>query len=371
MLIASMRASFPWCSCVLFFLAAGVSAFRFPKHVQKMRVLHLSRDTLSTIKLQAQSEIQCDVAIVGGGPAGCSCALYTSRGGFKTVILDKNPDVGALAITNHIANYPGVDKSMSGAHLLNEMRQQAIDFGTDYRRAQVYMVDLTGSKKMVYTPDATFAARALVLATGAMGRAPSFEGEEQYLGRGVSYCATCDGAFYRGSEVAVVGTSSEAISEAEVLATFASTVHWITQGDPHLNDPNTQRLLTLPNVKQWKHSNVKAIEGDDSGVTGVYIKSKEMNSPRVLPVEGVFLYTAGSKPIIDFLDNKVALNENGGIAVDEEKATSVEGVYAIGDIRNTPFKQVVVAASDGCAAAMAIDRYLKGYKKVKVDWVHD
>ena len=123
--------------------------------------------------------------------------------------------------------------------------------------------------------------------------------------------------------------------------------------------------------KQWKHSNVKAIEGDDSGVTGVYIKSKEMNSPRVLPVEGVFLYTAGSKPIIDFLENKVALNENGGIAVDEEKATSVEGVYAIGDIRNTPFKQVVVAASDGCAAAMAIDRYLKGYKKVKVDWVHD
>merc|ERR1712151_1463705 len=151
-------------------------------------------------------------------------------------MLDKNPATGALAITSTIANYPGVDTTMSGMALLEMMQKQAIDYGTDYRRAQVFLVDVDEERKKVYTPDATFNARALVLATGAMGRAPSFTGEDTYLGKGVSYCATCDGAFYRDSEVAVVGVNQEAIEEAEFLTKFASTVHWITQTDPRADD---------------------------------------------------------------------------------------------------------------------------------------
>ena len=131
-------------------------------------------------------EIECDVVIVGGGPAGCTCALYTSRANLKTVVLDKNPSVGALAITSHIANYPGVDVSMSGEALLDLMREQAIMYGTDYRRAQVFLVEVDGDTKTVYTPDITVKARALVLATGAMGRPPSYKGEDTYLGKGVS-----------------------------------------------------------------------------------------------------------------------------------------------------------------------------------------
>ena len=320
-------------------------------------------------------EVECDVVIVGGGPAGCTCALYTSRADHRTVVLDKNPAVGALAITSHIANYPGVDKTMSGRELLDQMREQAIMYGTDYRRAQVFLVDVDSEDgvKTVYTPDAVFKAKALVLATGAMGRPPGFKGEDTYLGRGVSYCATCDGAFYQDRETAVVGQDEEAIEEAFFLTKFVSTVHWITPKDPKPDDPHAQALLSQPNIRHWSRTLVECVEGDQSGVTGIRLKKR--GSPpgtesQLLPVEGVFIYGAGSKPITDFLEDRLATKDNGGVEVDHEMATSIPGVFAIGDIRNTPHKQVVVAAADGCIAAMGIERYLKGRDTVRVDWIH-
>ena len=323
--------------------------------------------------------IECDVAIIGGGPAGCACALYTSRAALKTVILDKNPGVGALAITSHIANYPGVDKAMTGIELLDNMRIQAIDYGTDYRRTQVFMIDIEdgdGKKhsKTIYTPDATIKARSLVLATGAMGRTSRpFPGEEEYLGQGVSYCATCDGAFYQDSEVAVYGMGLEAMEEALFLTKFASTVHWITPSAPNPeDDEHVEELLSQPNVKHWTKTRLVSVDGDASGVTGVQVHSKDKEESEIIPVEGAFIYAAGggSKPITDFIQNKVAFKEDGGVIVDDDMNTSVKGVFAIGDIRNTVYKQVVVAASDGCIAAMSIDKYLKGRKTVKVDWIH-
>lgn len=317
-------------------------------------------------------EVECDVVIVGGGPAGCTCALYTARAQHKTVMLDKNPSTGALAITSTIANYPGVDPTMSGEKLLELMRDQAIDYGTDYRRAQVFMLDFQDDFKMVYTPDATFKTRTLVLATGAMGRKPSFTGEDTYLGKGVSYCATCDGAFYQGSEVAVFGYNQEAIDEAQFLTKFASTVHWITPKNVLTDDSHAKELLSCSNVKHWEHTKLMSIEGDDSGVTGITLKERDADEPQSLDLEGVFIYVSGSgsKPITDFIGQNVEFKDDGGVLVNDEMATSVDGVFAIGDIRNTPFKQVVVAAGDGCIAAMGIDRYLKGRKKYQVDWIH-
>ncbi|NEQ98284.1 MAG: FAD-dependent oxidoreductase [Cyanothece sp. SIO2G6] len=310
-----------------------------------------------------------DVVIIGGGAAGCSCALYTSRADLKTVILDKNPAIGALAITHKIANYPGVAGDISGAELLEVMREQAVAFGTSYQRAQVYGVELQGEEKKVYTPEGTFVGRALVLATGAMGRTASLKGEAEFLGRGVSYCATCDAAFYREREVAVVGFNPEAIDEAQVLTKFASTVHWITyNADP--TDEQTQYLLSVPNVKHWNRSRLAAIEGDASGVTQVVVKQKSEQSPHTVAVDGVFVYESGSRPITDFLGGQVKCNPDGGVAVDDSMATNVEGVWAIGDIRNTPFKQAIVAASDGCVAAMEIDRFLNRRKSVRKDWDH-
>eukprot|EP00565_Helicotheca_tamesis_P002731 CAMPEP_0185729968 /NCGR_PEP_ID=MMETSP1171-20130828/7878_1 /TAXON_ID=374046 /ORGANISM="Helicotheca tamensis, Strain CCMP826" /LENGTH=320 /DNA_ID=CAMNT_0028398925 /DNA_START=203 /DNA_END=1165 /DNA_ORIENTATION=+ len=317
-------------------------------------------------------EVECDVVIVGGGPAGCTCALYTSRADLKTVVLDKNPATGALAITHTIANYPGVDSTMSGMELQDLMKKQAEDYGTDYRRAQVFMLEIDGETKNVYTPDAIFKARCLVLATGAMGRKPSFEGEETYLGRGVSYCATCDGAFYRDSEVAVVGVSQEAIEEAHFLTKFASTVYWITNKDPPEDNDLACDLLAKENVRHLTKTRLVNIDGDASGVTGINIRTFGADSDEHLDVEGVFIYVAGQKPMTDFIghNNGIEFKEDGGVVVNDEMATSVDGVFAIGDIRNTPYKQVVVAAADGCIAAMAIDKYLKGRKRIKVDWIH-
>ena len=314
--------------------------------------------------------IETDVVIVGGGPAGCGCALYTSRADLKTVILDKNPSVGALAITHQIANYPGVPSDISGDDLLTLMRDQAIQYGTDYRRAQVFGIDVNGDWKTVFTPEGTFKARALVLATGAMGRPATFKGEADFLGKGVSYCATCDGAFYRNREVAVVGVNKEAIEEAQVLTKFASTVHWITSNDPKESDHHAQDLINQKNVKHWSRTKLMEIRGNEAGVTGIDIRNRSNESNQELSLEGVFVYMSGSKPITDFMGDQIALKDDGGVVVDDFMSTTSEGVWAIGDIRNTPFKQAVVAASDGCIAAMAIDRYLNSRKSIRVDWVH-
>jgi thioredoxin reductase (NADPH) len=340
--------------------------------------------TSSSTGLFMMDVIECDVVIVGGGPAGCTCALYTARADLKTVILDKNPSVGALAITSHIANYPGVDKSMTGQELLDQMRTQAIAYGADYRRAQVFMIEIQDDDndagdsnpytKIVYTPEGTFKARSLVLATGAMGRvAPPFPGEDTYLGQGVSYCATCDGAFYRDSEVAVYGMTLEAMEEATFLTKFASTVHWVTPSAPRAeDDEHVQDLLSKASVKHWPLTRLVGVQGNPSGVTGIEVKRKDQDENQIIPVEGAFIYAAGggSKPITDFIGSAVAFKDDGGVIVNEDMETSVKGVFAIGDIRNTAFKQVVVAASDGCIAAMSIDKYLNGRKSVKVDWIH-
>jgi thioredoxin reductase (NADPH) len=348
----------------------------------------------SCSQLLMTNVVECDVVIVGGGPAGCTCALYTSRADLSTVIVDKNPAVGALAITSHIANYPGVDRSMSGAELLEQMKTQAVQYGTRYERAQVFMIDVDENtadspySKVVYTPDLTVKARALVLATGAMGRAaPPFPGEEKYLGQGVSYCATCDGAFYRDAEVAVFGATTEAMEEALFLTKFASTVHWVTSTDVAaclqqqgrkiecnnvLDQELLEELLGMENVKHWSKTRLISVEGDNNGVTGIKVQKVYMAEQEIIPVEGAFIYGAGggSKPITDFVQNKVALDENGGAIVNGDMETSVKGVFAIGDIRNTAYKQVVVAAADGCIAAMSIEKFLKGRKTVKVDWIH-
>ena len=311
-----------------------------------------------------------DVVIIGGGPAGCSCALYTARSNLSTIILDKNPAVGALAITHKIANYPGVAGNYSGEELLKIMRDQSISYGAKYKQAQVYGIRMTESEKFVYTPEGTFAGKTLVLATGAMGRASTLPGENEYLGKGVSYCATCDGAFYKQKEVAVYGSNQEAIDEALVLTRFASTVHWITKSKPNMNSVEVQILLNANNLKHWKRTRLTSIQGDDQGVNSVTVKSSGDNVEQEILVQGAFVYSTGSLPITDYLQEQIPVNPNGGVRVNNDMMTEIEGVWAIGDIRNTPFKQAVVACSDGCIAAMSIDKYLNQRKDIRVDWVH-
>ena len=313
---------------------------------------------------------KADVIIIGGGPAGCSCALYTARSNLSTIILDKNPAVGALAITHKIANYPGVAGDTAGEELLAVMRNQAINYGAEYKQAQVYGISMSDSEKVVYTPEGTFIGKTLVLATGAMGRASTLPGENEFLGRGVSYCATCDGAFYKNQEVVVYGSNQEAIDEALVLTKFASTVHWITNKKPNTNSREVKILLESNNVKHWKRTRLNSIEGDENGVCSVKVQSFGQDDMQEISVQGAFVYSTGSLPITDYLQEQIPVTADGGVRVDNDMMTDVQGVWAIGDIRNTPFKQAVVACSDGCIAAMAIDKYLNKRKDVRVDWVH-
>lgn len=221
--------------------------------------------------------LECDVAIVGGGPAGCTCALYTSRADLKTVILDKNPAVGALAITSHIANYPGVDRSMTGQELLDQMRKQAEDYGTDYRRAQVFMIDIEENEdsqettKVVYTPDVMVRARSLVLATGAMGRAtPPFPGEEEYLGQGVSYCATVSRNDIGISSVSDFDypTLTSVRFSYSAMVPFTAMPRWLCTEQPWkllrkpCSLPSLLQLFTgLPPSMSWRQLNIPLWKG--------------------------------------------------------------------------------------------------------------
>lgn len=281
---------------------------------------------------------------------------------------------------------------MTGAELLDQMRVQALEYGTRYERAQVFMIDTTEDEtgdtvytKCVYTPDVTVKARSLVLATGAMGRVGKpFPGEKEFLGQGVSYCATCDAAFYRDAVVAVYGASTEAIEEALFLTKFVKTLHWITSADISkdtaaglernrlLDQDLLEQLYACENVDHLEQTRLVEVVGDMSGVQGVKVKRRGSEEEEFIEAEGAFIYGAGggSKPMTDFCQSKIDLDENGGVIVDEDMKTSATGVYAIGDIRNTEYKQVVVAASDGCIAAMSIEKFLNNRKTVKVDWIH-
>ena len=314
--------------------------------------------------------IEADVLIIGGGPAGCACALYAARSALKTIVLDKNPAVGALAITHKIANYPGISADTTGSDLLEVMRDQAVAYGAQYQQVQVYGIDVSGPLKLVYTPVGLFQCKALVLATGAMGRSSVLPGEDEFLGRGVSYCATCDGAFYRNQNVVVYGANQEAIDEAMVLSKFASTVYWVTNAKPSSSALGVQYLESAPNVNRLTRTRLLSVTGNASGVTGVMLQKLGESCPTSLDTNGVFIYSTGSLPITDFMQGQIPLRSDGGVDVNADMMTAVEGVWAVGDIRNTPFKQAVVACSDGCIAAMSIDKFLNQRREIRVDWVH-
>ena len=311
-----------------------------------------------------------DVIIIGGGPAGCSCALYTSRSSLKTLILDKNPGAGALAITHKIANYPGVKTSISGLNLLEMMREQAIQYGAEYKVAQVYGVQLDEDYKSVFTPDGVYRGKVLVLATGAMAREKTFEGEEAYLGRGISYCATCDAAFFKQQDVAVYGSNQESIDESLVLAKLVKQLYWIQPSKPSNKLNNIDTLTDKANVSVLKRTSLVSIQGNSEGIESLMLYEKSNSRKFELSIDGAFIYADGTKPIIDFLHGQIPLDQFGGVKTDAELKTEMDGVWAIGDIRNTPFKQAVVASSDGCIAAMSIDKYLNTRTDFKVDWVH-
>lgn len=311
------------------------------------------------------SEIIYDVIIIGGGPAGHSAALYASRAKMKTIILDKSKTAGALAYASLIENYPGLEKPLTGKELLEVMHRQAVSFGAEYREdTRVIGVSLAGEVKEVFTMDVSYKGKTVIIATGSMGRKAAIEGEEEFLGRGVSYCAICDAAFFKGKTVGVLGNSEEPVKEAGVLARFAETVHLIAP-TPKLKVEDDHPVLSIPNIKVTLGKTVAAVVGSDA-VEKIVLKGADGESE--LPLDGVFVYLSGNKPIVDFLQDSVELSEEGCIITNAAMETNVPGVLAAGDVVCTEARQVIVAAAQGALAALSAEKHIFGRKKAKVDW---
>ncbi len=308
-----------------------------------------------------------DVVVIGGGPAGATAALYAARANLRTLVIDKGLTTGALGLTSKIANYPGIPGEISGAELVARMRRQAESFGATFVQAKVQAVDLEGEVKTIYTNEATYAARAVIIATGAMGRGQRVLGEDRLLGRGVSYCATCDAAFFQGQEVAVVGNDDEAVEEALFLTKFARRVHFVSptpdlKATPHLREALAQH----PAVVLHAGAALREVLGRDR-VEAIRIAPRGQPE-QVVPVNGAFIYLQGNKPITDFLQGQLPTSETGCLIVDREFRTALPGVFAVGDVLCNHVKQAVVAAAEGAVAAMVAEKELHGRRQLAVDW---
>ncbi len=308
-----------------------------------------------------------DVVIIGGGPAGATAAIYAARADLKTLVIDKGLTAGALGLTGKIANYPGVPGEIGGAELLARMRQQAESFSATFVQDKVQAVDLTSDPKTIYANNATYTARAVITSTGSMGRGQRVRGEDRFLGRGVSYCATCDAAFFRDQIVAVAGNSDEALEEALFLTRFVRRVHLISP-TPELNAPPhlVEEIAHHPKVTLHRGAVLREVIGDervDAVRIGVRGQPEE-----TIAVSGAFIYLQGGKPITDFLQGQLPLSETGCLVVDSEYRTGIPGVYAVGDVLCNHVKQAVVAAAEGAIAAMSAEKELHGRKQLAVDW---
>jgi thioredoxin reductase (NADPH) len=305
-----------------------------------------------------------DVVVIGGGPAGLTAAQYASRAKLRAVILDKSATAGALAYSSRIENYPGLSKPVAGKELLDMMKRQATGFGAEYVETQVVGVNLAGDVKEVITMDKTYFGKTVIIGTGSMGRKPGIKGEGEFLGRGVSYCAICDAAFFRGKAVCIIGNSEEALKESGVLARFAETVYLISptlklkvDDHPVLREPNIRIMLGYTVTSIEGKEMVEKIRMVDSG-----------NKEAELELSGVFVYLHGCKPIIDFLAGTLRTGEEGCIIVNDGMETSVPGVFAAGDVTCAEVRQVVVASSQGCIAALSAEKYLGKRKRYRIDW---
>jgi thioredoxin reductase (NADPH) len=320
------------------------------------------------MKLSLPSEEQqvYDVIIVGGGPAGATAALYAARAGLKTLVVDKGLTAGALGMATRIVNYPGVPDTISGAELVRRMRDQARSFGAEFVTDRVPRSDLKRDPKEIWGGQTVYRGRTVIVATGTMGRTNYLPGEEPLIGRGVSYCATCDGAFFRGHEIAVIGNNDEAVDEALTLTRFAQHVHFLCpSADLRASPELAEELATHSAVTLHLSTEVHDILGEQQ-VEGVRVRLED--GEHVLPVAGVFIYLQGNVPETDFLEDQLPTGERGCLPVDEDFQTAIPGVFAAGDVLCGHLRQVAVSTAEGLAAATAVDRTLRGRKKLRPDW---
>ena len=306
-----------------------------------------------------------DLAIIGGGPAGLTAGLYATRGGLKNVVMfEMGMPGGQITGSSEIENYPGQAEIVSGMDLMANWPEQCQRFGLKHEMNQITSITKNNDIFNITGVDGkTYEAKSVLMATGSVPRRAGFKGENEFFGRGISTCATCDGFFYKGKEVAVVGGGDSAIEEAVYLAKLCSKVYLVHRRDTYRAAPSTiEHMKNTVNIEEVTNVTVEEVFGDNSGVLGLRVKHKETGEVRDLPTPGVFVFVGRdvlNAPLKQedgsFLCD---LNEAGEVIVDLRMRTSVKGLYAAGDIRIDAPKQVVCAAGDGATAAVNIIEYL-------------
>jgi len=299
-----------------------------------------------------------DLIIIGGGPAGLTAGLYAARSRLDVLLLEKLMPGGQAVTTSLVENYPGFQEGISGPDLMARIEQQARRFGLDIEIAQVERVVLEDGRKKIVADDREYVAKALIVASGAQPRLLDVPGEKELKGRGVSYCATCDGAFFRGKEVAVVGGGDSAVEEAVYLTKFAEKVFIIHRRDQLRAAKMVQeRALQHDRVEVLWDNVVTRINGEQQ-VRSVDVKNVKTGQESRLDVAGVFMYV-GVTPHTDFFDFPIDRDDGGFLVTDPDMQTSAEGIYAAGDVRSKPFRQIVNATGEGAVAAYAAEKYLE------------
>ena len=302
-----------------------------------------------------------DMIIIGGGPGGYTAALYAARAGLDVIVLEKLSAGGQMALTSQIDNYPGFEDGIDGFTLGEKMQAGAEKFGTKTEYAEVFSVDLKSIPKVVETSEGTFYGHTVVLATGASPRDLGVSGEKELVGRGVHYCAACDGMFYKGKTVVIVGGGNTAAADAFVLSRIAKKVILIHRRDTLratkiYHDP----LMRAENVEFRWNSTVSEFISDEK-VTGVKIKDVNTDEESVVECDGVFI-SVGRKPATELVKDQLELDSGGYVIADESTKTNIPGVYAVGDVRIKKVRQIVTAVADGSVAAHEAEEYLAEIK---------
>lgn len=298
-----------------------------------------------------------DVLIIGGGPAGYTAALYAARAGFSTVLLEKMAAGGQMTLTGDIDNYPGFEDGVDGFTLGMKMQQSAERFGAETKYTEVLSVDFSKKIKTVTTDSGVLQAKTVIIASGANPRELGIEKEAVFLGRGVHYCAHCDGRFYKDKTVVVVGGGNSAAADALYLSRIAKKVYLVHRRDTlKATKIYHEPLFKAENIEFLWDSEIAELLGD-TRVNGVKIKNTVSGDISEISCDGVFV-SIGRKPATEFLGNSVGLDENGYIIADESTKTNKDGVFAVGDVRTKALRQVVTAVSDGATAVHYIEEYL-------------
>ncbi len=306
------------------------------------------------------NQSQCNLIIIGGGPAGLTAGIYAARARLHVKLIEKLSPGGQVLNTDWVENYPGFPKGVSGFELMDKMREQAERFNLDITYGEVTSLERKDDFIRVNLAEGEILARAVIIATGAQPHKLGVPGEEELTGKGVSYCATCDGPFYRDAEVLVVGGGDTAVEEALFLTRFASRVHLCHRRDElRATGILRERIMAEPKVQIHWSTVVTAIEADSSNqVSAAEIKDLKTGQTSKMPVQGVFMFV-GTRPITDFLNGFVKLDGRGFVETDQELNTSQPGVWAAGDVRAKQLRQIVTAVGDGATAAFNAEKYIQ------------